>query len=239
MLKPTIHLIKLKNVPIFDQLQIEEALLRLDLRNWCLVNTGSTPAIVLGISGQPEKLINQANYNQTPVPVIRRFSGGGTVFVNEDTVFITFICNSEELKVNPLPQNVFQWSENFYRPVFEHLDFKLQENDYVIGDKKFGGNAQYLRHNRWLHHTSLLFDYENSQMGLLSFPEKVPKYRELRNHSDFLCKLNSYFPSKESLKEKIELSLNKEFHVKEIETHEIADLILQPHRKSTLLISSW
>lgn len=239
MLKPTIHLIKLKNVPIFEQLQIEEALLRLDLRNWCLVNTGSTPAIVLGISGKPEKLINQSNYSLAPVPVIRRFSGGGTVIVNEDTVFITFICNSEDLKVNPLPQAVFQWSEKIYRPVFEHLDFKLQENDYVIGDKKFGGNAQYLRQNRWLHHTSLLFDYEKSQMGLLSFPEKVPKYREQRNHSDFLCKLNNYFHSKESLKEKFEISLNKQFHVKEIETYEIADLISEPHRKSTVLISSW
>ena len=41
--------------PILEQLQLEEALFRADQRNWCLLNSGSPPAIVMGISGLPER----------------------------------------------------------------------------------------------------------------------------------------------------------------------------------------
>lgn len=239
MKKPILHLIDLKNISIFKQLQLEEALLRLDLRNCCLMNTGSKPAIVLGISGKPEILINKTVFEQNPLPVIRRFSGGGTVLIGEETLFVTFICNSEELNVSPLPQDVFRWSEGIYKSVFENLDFRLQENDYVIGDKKFGGNAQYLRNNRWLHHTSFLFDYDAHQMKVLNLPEKVPAYRQNRNHSDFLCTLNQYFSSKNSLKEKIETSLNKHFDVQKMDINEIEQLSVLPHRKSTTFIKGW
>lgn len=237
MTKPLLHLLKIENVPIFRQLQIEEALLRADHRNFCLLNTGSTPAIVMGISGNPETLINKKILQQNPVPVIRRFSGGGTVFINEETLFVTFICNAEELDVPCYPQNIFKWSEKVYHSVFHPLDFKLQENDYVIGNKKFGGNAQYLRKNRWLHHTSLLFDYNLSQMNYLNFPEKVPKYREYRNHADFLYKLKTHFLNKNVLKENIEIALQNQFNLKEINFSEIESLLECPHRKATVFIS--
>jgi lipoate-protein ligase A len=237
MLKPLIHYIRLNNVSIYEQLQLEEALLRLDNRNWCIINTGAEPAIVMGISGNPDLLINPLAFKENPVPIIRRFSGGGTVFINEETYFVTFICNDESLNVPCTPQRVFKWSETFYNPIFTSLDFRLQENDYVSGNKKFGGNAQYLRKNRWLHHTSLLFDYDDNQMSLLSFPEKVPAYRQNRQHSDFLCKLNNYFPTKDVLSNRIEQELNKLFDVKEVGLHKVKNLISEPHRKATAFIS--
>ena len=47
-----IKLLRLQNVPILRQLLLEEALLRADSNNWCIVNNGtSVPAIVMGISG--------------------------------------------------------------------------------------------------------------------------------------------------------------------------------------------
>lgn len=236
MIKPTIHVIKLKNIPIFRQLQLEEALLRLDQRNFCLINSGSNAAIVMGISGDPDLLIDKKMLKGNPVPVIRRFSGGGTVFVNEETFFITFICNSSELNVPCYPQHIFNWSQLIYDPVFETKHFKLQENDYVIENKKFGGNAQYLSKNRWLHHTSLLFDYDPAQMDYLKFPAKVPKYRDKRSHADFLCKLKDTIPCKGILSEKIELSLQRQFHLQELALEEIEHLIHKPHRKSTTIV---
>lgn len=237
MTKPKLHLIKLNGCSILKQLQIEEALLRTDHRNFCLMNTGSSPAIVMGISGDQNKLINQISFSKKPVPVIRRFSGGGTVFINEETVFVSFICNGDELNIPSYPQNIFLWTEKIYKPVFEGFHFTLQENDYVINDKKFGGNAQYLRKNRWLHHTSLLFDYDRAEMEYLNFPEKVPKYRQLRSHADFLCKLRDYFSSKETLQEKIEVSLKQEFHLISSNPKEIENLLEKPHRRATTLIN--
>ena len=48
----TIKLVRLNKMPILRQLLLEEALLRADSGNWCIVNNGtSVPAIVMGISG--------------------------------------------------------------------------------------------------------------------------------------------------------------------------------------------
>ena len=68
------NILHLKNFPIFRQLQIEEALLRLDKRNFCIINEGSPPAIVMGISGKPDELIDKTRLAQNPIPVIKRFS---------------------------------------------------------------------------------------------------------------------------------------------------------------------
>ena len=46
------RLLRLTRIPILQQLQLEEALLRADSSNWCIINDGTpAPAIVMGISG--------------------------------------------------------------------------------------------------------------------------------------------------------------------------------------------
>ena len=48
----TCNLLRLRGYPILQQLRLEEALLRADKANWCIVNDGTpSPAIVMGISG--------------------------------------------------------------------------------------------------------------------------------------------------------------------------------------------
>jgi lipoate-protein ligase A len=49
--------------------------------------------------------------------------------------------------------------------------------DYAFADRKFGGNAQSITKNRWIHHTSFLWDYEVKNMSYLKLPAKAPKYR--------------------------------------------------------------
>lgn len=71
--------------------------------------------------------------------------------------------------------------------------FKLREHDYVFGDKKvqqsrrnnttyytlltrvisprltqFGGNAQSITKDRWVHHTSFLWDFDPANMDYLT-----------------------------------------------------------------------
>ena len=52
--------------------------------------------------------------------------------------------------------------------------------DYVFGERKFGGNAQAITSKRWLHHTSLLWDYDQRNMAVLTNPKKQPAYRQVR-----------------------------------------------------------
>lgn len=228
-----IHLLRLKNVPIFDQLQIEEALLRTDNRNWCIINEGSPPAIVMGVSGKPEELVHLDKAN---IPIIKRFSGGGTVVVDHNTVFASFIFEKDLLPIKPYPEPILEWSADFYREAFSITNFALQENDYVIGDLKCGGNAQYLSKNRWVHHTTFLWDYTREKMNLLKMPKRQPAYREQREHGDFLTKLKKHISSPESVADKIAKKLHKEFKVQEENTLAVSGEF-PDHRRSTALIN--
>lgn len=232
----TINLVNLQNVPILQQLQFEEALLRVDSENWCIINHGSPKSVVMGISAKPEKLLEKVIVKKMNIPVIKRFSGGGTVVVDPDTVFVTFICNESSLNIASYPEPVMRWSDSFYRRVFSGTEFSLRENDYVFGNRKFGGNAQYMRKGRWLHHTSFLWDFDNASMACLKIPEKMPEYRQKRTHEGFLCKLKDHFPKKDLLRGRIQKELLSVFDIKEYSYEDIRDISNQPHRKATCLV---
>lgn len=207
----------LENTYIYDQLHLEEFFLREKKENYCLVNVGSKPALVMGVSGKADEWIDVARAKKNNIPIIKRFSGGGTVFVDAQTVFISFIFNESLFDFKPFPEPIHRWAESLYQDVFTMKGFSLKENDYVIGEKKFGGNAQYIRKNRWLHHTTFLWDFEQKNMDYLIFPPKTPSYRQGRSHDQFLCTLNQFFPDKQSIVTAFENVLQKNFQVKKIQ----------------------
>ena len=51
--------------------------------------------------------------------------------------------------------------------------------DYCFGERKFGGNAQAITRQRWLHHTTFLWDFDDARMDLLKHPANAPAYREV------------------------------------------------------------
>lgn len=136
-MKQKLFLIHLKGLSILDQLKIEEALLRTSNDSYCIINEGTSPAIVMGISGCSEELVDLERAKKDKIPVIRRFSGGGTVFVDEETLFISFILQKEMLSIPLFPSAILAWFENFYRPIFNRGDFALKENDFVFGERRW------------------------------------------------------------------------------------------------------
>merc|ERR1719383_295801 len=158
----------------------------------------------MGISGKAEELVDLERARSAGVRLIRRYSGGGTVVVDHNTVFASLIVSPEAAPdVQPFPEHIMRWSEGFYRPALGHLSlpdtagtpqqgsFHLRENDYVIGTRKFGGNAQAISKDRWVHHTSFLWDYDCDAMALLRHPRRTPKHRDGRDHEEFVCRLSS------------------------------------------------
>lgn len=226
--KPLLNFIHTQGLSILEQLQWEEALLRADSGNWCVINQGTPPAIVLGISG---KIDQHVHHERNTLPLIRRFSGGGTVVVNEDTLFVTFIFNEEEIGVSCTPGNVMKWVAGFHTSLFDPHPFHLRENDFVIGERKCGGNAQYLTRGRWLHHTSFLWDYHPSQMALLKHPPKMPSYRENREHEAFVCRAGEYL-AQDLYLERCRHKLSEVFRLNEVVS--ISEYLERPHRKSVV-----
>lgn len=218
-------IVVLDKMSIFEQLKVEEALLRADTGNWCLISSGAPPAIVMGISGKPEKLINMQKVKDDGINIIKRFSGGGTVYIDEQTIFVTIITNG-----SATPRSILEFTKSIYAPFFSDT-FDLQENDYVFGKMKFGGNAQYIQRNRWLHHTSFLWDFDPKKMDYLLMPEKQPDYRNQRSHLEFLCSLKDRYKCKADFIEKI-----KHHFIKKVGGSEQKlppDLLTRLHRTST------
>lgn len=235
-MKHQLNLLLLKNVPLFNQLQIEEALLRLNQKNWCIINEGTSPAIVMGISGKPKELINLEKMKKAPIPLIKRYSGGGTVIVDPNTLFVSFIFQKEIHDFPPFPEPILRWSAAFYNKTLSIPNFGLRENDYVIGDLKCGGNAQYIKKDRFVHHTTFLWDFDPFLMEYLLHPKKAPIYRKGRNHLSFLCKLKDFLPSKTAFISLVSQALSQQFDTTEASLETVSSLLNKPHRKTTTLI---
>jgi lipoate-protein ligase A len=230
------RLLHLHNYPIYEQLQIEEALLRSDQDNWCLINEGTAPAIVMGISGKPEEFLELDAVRRDQIAIVKRFSGGGTVFVDEETLFITFICQKALHPELDYPHQIMRWAEELLSSSLSIEGFHLKENDFVIGNHKCGGNAQYLKKDRFLHHTSMLYNFNEKNMRYLLHPKKTPAYRQNRSHTEFLCKLRDHLPQKQEFALRIKRELMNRYPVVESGLTEVLQALERPHRKMTLLI---
>jgi len=174
------------------------------------------------------------------------------VVVDGNTLFVTFIMSGESLPdVGCFPRPIMDWSQTFYRQVCNNIDhrlphqlqiqafakhipnFSLRENDYVAGNRKFGGNAQSISGRRWVHHTSFLWNFDTANMELLQIPEKQPDYRANREHGDFLSPLSEFWPSVTSLVDCITDQLSQEFSVEHVAFEDAMHLVKdEPHRKA-------
>ncbi|KAJ0856634.1 hypothetical protein HanRHA438_Chr13g0580631 [Helianthus annuus] len=152
--RPLMNIVRMKGVPILQQLEIEECLLRTSSDNWCIINDrADRPHIVMGISDlislresvirKPAELVEIKRVLEDNIPVIRRFTGGGTVIVDLGTIFVSFICNKDDVAdVQPYPRPIMSWTSLLYSQVFEGIaDFRLREND--IGPFFYGNSCQF------------------------------------------------------------------------------------------------
>lgn len=129
-------------------------------------------AIIVGKHQNTLAEINVDVVNEKNIKVIRRLSGGGTVFHDLGNLNFTFITNSknkEEIKID------FKF---FTMPIIEVLktlgvnaEFSGR-NDLLIDGMKISGNAEHIYHQkkRTLHHGTLLYA---SQIADLSAALKV------------------------------------------------------------------
>lgn len=230
------------SVPVLEQLRLEEALFRADERNWAVLNlvpAGSPGAIVLGISGKPERLVHEEAAAADGVPLIKRFSGGGTVYVDGDCVMVSLLCARDALPgVDAFPRPIMRWSERFYEGVFPpSARFSLQEHDYCIGPRKVGGNAQSIIRGRWLHHTSFLWRVKGDVMErYLKMPDRAPEHRAGRSHADFLAPLSSAAAGREEFCDAVERELAVWFDPSPASVADAAAALALPHDTRTRVL---
>jgi len=222
-------LLSYDNLFIYEQLQIEEQLLRTSNENYCLLNAGTKPAVVMGISSKAEEMLQPSFFEQTEIALIKRYSGGGTVIVDEMTLFFSLICNKSDWDCAPYPEPIMRSIE----PLLQHAlpSLRLHQNDFVIGERKCAGNAQMITKDRFVHHICFLWDYKKERMDYLKMPSRQPDYRGKRAHSDFLYPLKNELRFEE-LKSRLTLACKALLGACESPAPG-----REEHRQATLLIS--
>lgn len=223
-----------EGLPIFKQLQLEEALLRTSSQNFCLVNTHLPEAVVLGISRKPERDLHVEHLKEDGIPIIRRYSGGGTVFLDADSLMVSWIINSPT--PSPSSKDLLQWTQDIYAPIFP-IGFKITENDYTFLDKKIGGNAQYIQKYRWVHHTTFLWNMNPKKLArYLPTPEIQPSYRQNRSHDEFLTTIYELFDSREDFLSQLKQSAASKMVWEQGSIQTLTPMLSLPHRKATQIL---
>lgn len=150
-------------------------------------------AVVLGLSQEEEKYVDTEETKKDGVPVIRRFSGGGTVFLTRGCVVYSVIA---PIKPPFRRFDVMGAYKTTFAPVIEAfqkqgLALEFHEPcDLAIGGRKVAGSAQSQRGGAVIIHGSFLVDPDLTRIvRYLKEPDVRPLYRAERSHEDFLLPL--------------------------------------------------
>lgn len=155
------------NNPYYN-LAFEEYLFNLDDNTNYMLLWQNEPTIVVGKYQNTAEEINSEYVKEKGINVVRRITGGGAVYHDLGNLNFTFISKGSDKKE-------FDFKK-FTMPIIRALsklgiEAELSgRNDITIDQKKFSGNAQYVKQGKVLHHGTLLFD---SRMEELSKALKV------------------------------------------------------------------
>jgi len=192
------------------------------------------PSIIVGKHQNTLAEINMEFVRKLNIPVIRRISGGGTVYHDHGNLNYTFIRKGKQGQLVDYAKHT--------KPITDALqelgiDARLEgKSNLTISGLKFSGNAEHLSKDRVLHHGTLLFDTDLSLIdesirlkhqdyndkGVRSIRSKVTNIKDhlqeamsIHAFRDFLI---SFF-----LKDHMDMSMYQMTDQQKTEIHELAE----------------
>jgi len=149
-------------------------------------------SVILGRHQNAWEEINFDYIKNKAIQVVRRISGGGTVYQDLGNLNFSYIINYERWKFN----NYRLFTTPIINALLD-LNIKAELNNHnaiVVGNKKISGNAQFTRKNSMISHGTLLFNSDLECLTqVLEGKKKNIKSRAIKsipspvaNISDFL-----------------------------------------------------
>ncbi|MBA5729944.1 lipoate--protein ligase [Aerococcaceae bacterium INB8] len=129
------------------------------------------PSIIVGRNQNTTEEINQSYVDEHNVQVVRRMSGGGSVYHDLGNFCFCFIKDDD---------GTFRDFKSVTEPIIEALhkmgatEAALEgRNDLLIDGKKFSGNAMYAKDGRMTAHGTILFDSDLDETNNVLKPRKA------------------------------------------------------------------
>lgn len=110
------------------------------------------PAVIIGKHQDVQREVNLAFAQAHALPIVRRFSGGGTVYQDLGNLNLTFIENTTRPDFGKYTRLIQDFLRTY--SIFATVDARQA---LFINNLKISGCAQYIRKGRILHHATLLY----------------------------------------------------------------------------------
>ncbi len=132
----------------------------------------NSPAVIIGKNQNPYTEVGIDYLKENNIKLVRRLSGGGAVYHDLGNVNYAFIMPGHA-------ENLYQFKE-YSMPIVNVLREKYNldvqftgRNDLVIDEKKISGSAQYVVGNSLLHHGTILYDVDFSNVKNILLPNSA------------------------------------------------------------------
>ena len=154
----------------------------------------NTRSVIIGKNQNAYAEINRSFVDEHNIKVVRRLTGGGAVFHDLGNLNFTYIVPR-----NNCPTLDF---ERFSRPIIEALSSLgvnaelAGRNDITVNGRKISGNAQCVYNDKVMHHGTLLFSADMSQMsGALNVDEEKIKSKGIKSVRSRVCNISEFLPN--------------------------------------------
>ena len=154
----------------------------------------TTPTLMVGKYQNILEEINKPYADAHKIRLVRRMSGGGTIYTDLGGWQFTFIEHSDQTQID---------FSQYIGPVVDAVrelgaDAGFNgRNDLLIGGRKFSGNAQYRLPGCIVHHGSLLYDTDLAQMAAATTvdPYKIQS-KSIKSVRDRVTNISEHLPRK-------------------------------------------
>ncbi len=150
-------------------------------------------SVVLGRSNNPLTEVEIDYCVAQRIPILRRASGGGTVLIGPGCLCYSLIlpltAGHRSLGVAPVTTELMSRTAAGLGAVVPGIQVR-GTSDLTWNGLKFSGNAQRWLRQSFVHHGTILFDFNLVLLErCLRHPTREPIYRQSRRHVEFLVNL--------------------------------------------------
>ena len=127
-------------------------------------------SLIIGKHQNSNLEVNVNLQHELNIPIIRRLSGGGTVFHDLGNLNFCFITNEE----NQRQVNFDKYAKPM-KEALSNLGVEIEvgkRHEFLINNKKISGNASHIWKNRVIHHGTLLFESDTDLLNSLLHIDK-------------------------------------------------------------------